>query len=278
MTTHMKPQCILAALMGVFCATLVSAAATLTHRYEFNGNLNDSAGSLTGVISGEGTASTAPLFGGSTPLGAVGSGQSLQVGQTEGKRSGFTIDASGIPGAGSISLWVQSDLTATTGDQADYVFNQGGDWAKGIRLFFRDNNTNRLRLSVGDTAVASTAFDLVQGTWYHVAVTWDSIGSAALYVNGTYIGGSDAVAAGKFATSPLNVGSWSFSSLTNTTTLVNQFHGSIYDFQIYDGRLAADEIALLAATPGIAIPEPSSMALIAGGLALGATGIRRRRR
>ncbi|AHF92072.1 anchor protein [Opitutaceae bacterium TAV5] len=272
----------LAVLSALVCATtLAQADATLTNRYEFNGTLNDSVGTTGAAASGTGTYSEAPGFGGGTPTGATNPSQSLQVGQTTDVRSGFTINSAAYSGTGSISLWLRSDLAATTNSQADYVFNQGGDWQKGIRLFLRDNNSNQLRFAIGDTTIGTWSAGVTQDTWYHVAVTWDTANTSAFfYVNGALIGSSTSVAASKFATTNINVGNWSFPAGTSSSYLENQFKGAIYDFQIYSGLLDAGQVAFLAVNPGlaIAVPEPGTLVLFLGSVSLAWTVACHRRR
>ncbi|MDR1283679.1 MAG: LamG domain-containing protein [Opitutaceae bacterium] len=254
-------------LLGLVCAApFAQAAATLTHRYEFNGTLADSVGTTDGTASVTGDNSEAPGFDSGTPEGAIGPAQSLQVGQTADTRSGFSIDSVAYASAGSISLWLRSDLAASTNSQADYVFNQGGDWQKGIRLFLRDNNTNQLRFAVGDTTIGTYTAGVTRDTWYHVAITWDTANtSASFYVNGALVSSQTNVAEAKFAATNINVGNWSFPAVTSTSFFDNQFKGSIYDLQIYEGLLDAGQIADLYANPGTAIPEPGSVALLLGG-------------
>lgn len=277
MKNHQLP--LLALFASVCLGSFAQADATLTHRYDFNGNVLDAVGSIDGTLSPVGANSVAPAFQSAAPAGAVGPGQALQVGQTPGTRSGFTLDAAAYAAAGSISLWLRHDAAASTNSQADYVFNQGGTWNVGLRLFVRDNNTNQLRFAVGDTNVGTYSAGLTQDVWYHVAVTWDAAAtSAAFYVNGTLVGGSTSIGATKFANTQLSFGNWSFPAATSTNFFENQFHGALYDLRVYDGLLTAGQIADLAANPGTAIPEPSSFAALAGALALGAVGARRRRR
>ncbi|MGB0290476.1 MAG: PEP-CTERM sorting domain-containing protein, partial [Opitutales bacterium] len=62
----------------------------------------------------------------------------------------------------------------------------------------------------------------------------------------------------------------------NASQLGTQFDGRIYDLQIYSGVLSSSEITNLMDNPGTAIPEPSTYALWAACLGLGAVLLRRR--
>lgn len=282
----MKTHRILTALFASVClAALARADATLTHRYDFNGNLDDSVGSINATGSSTGTYSTAPVFSADTPSGAVGSGQSLQLGQTAGTRSGFSINSAALSSTGSISLWFQHDLAAIANDgQVDYVFNIGtGTWNHGLKLHLNNNSSN-LALRVGGAdaqVVVGTHMGVAQDAWYHVAVTWDSSASgssASYYINGSLVASqSIAGSIAGIGSAALSVGNWSFPAADSASFLANQFQGSVYDLQIYAGQLDAAQVALLAGAPGSAIPEPSSATALFGVCALGLGFLRRRR-
>ncbi len=266
-----------ALLFSLICATtLAQADVTLTHRYEFNGNLNDSVGAINATASAVGTYSEAPTFGsgtGATPAGATGSSQSVHLADKTDIRSGFNIDSTALSSTGSISLWFEYDLAKAANDtQVDYIFNVNtGMWNEGLKLSFAAN-TNNLVLMVGgkntsNGTVSTTATynGVAQNTWYHAAIVWDSSAtssSVSYYINGSLVG-SRAIA-GSITLSSLNVGNWSFPAATSTNYLTNQFQGSIYDLQIYSGQLDASQVAQLYAAPGSVIPEPATFACLLG--------------
>lgn len=269
----------LAALFVTACvATFAHADATLTHHYEFNGNLLDSVGSVNGTASPVGDYSTLPLFDTSVPAG--GSGQSLLVGHTADTRSGFSVSNAVYSAEGSVSLWLRFDLPASTGGQADYVLNQGTTWNTGIRLFVSDDNTNKLRFNVGSTQIGNYSAGLTQDVWHHVAATWNlADGSSSFYVNGVLVGSKTGIASSMFNTSAITVGNWSLSAATSSNYLLNQFNGGIDDLRFYQGTLTSQQIADLYANPPTSqIPEPGSAALLAGAGILGWACASRRRR
>lgn len=229
-------------LLALLCVTVSLPAATLVHRYEFGGNLNDSAGGLNATApAGESVASVS--YGASRPARASGPVASVQLGKDATKVSGFTIPAQAIPDVGSVSLWFQADQ-ANAGEGADYIFNMGGTYNRDLRLALGATRT-ALEANAANT---NTGLGQVQaGTWYHVVITWDrKAGIADFYLNGTFVKSRTWQDLGLFSPSPMRVGNWAFSP----RYLENQFRGSIYDIQIYSGRLDLAEVRRLHATPG----------------------------
>lgn len=271
----MKRPRILAALAAALVATTFACAdATLVHRYEFNGTLNDSVGSIHGVASGAGLYSEAPSYGSITPAGAVGPDQSLLVGQTPGIRSGFTVtDTPYLATSGSISLWFRYDAAANE----DYLLSVGG-FNDGLQLVF--NSATSIYFRLGGTNVGSKT-SLVANQWYHIGLTWDvSTTSAAFYFNGALVSSTSNVTGTINPFNKLDVANFGHPANPDSASYVaNQFQGAIYDLQIYSGQLDATEISTLAGNPGTAvIPEPSSWAALCGAFALGVTAFRRRSR
>lgn len=79
----------------LFCLSLLALttgafanAATLTHRYDFEGDTNDSVGTLNDVLNVDGTAIEAPLFNSDVPTGADSSfaNTSIEFGITIGHK------------------------------------------------------------------------------------------------------------------------------------------------------------------------------------------------
>lgn len=273
----MKTHRIFIALLGLLGATaLAHANTTLAHRYEFDNNVTDSVGTTNATATGtwEPSSLAAPTYEHYVPSGATGPTQSVQLGTTQDAVSGFSVPASAFSETGSISLWMQHNLAQTSTSDSDYILNMSTEWNRGIKLYFAGSSSN-LVARVGDKAIG-TQQALVQNTWYHVAITWDkTTGDASFYVNGALVA-NDSFTPSTLPFTGLNVGNYSFSS----TYLNNQFDGSVYDLQIYDGQLAPSDISLLYANPGTVtpIPEPSSAAALLGVLSMAWVGFHRSRR
>lgn len=230
-------------LVSFLCIAAGLSAATLTHRYEFGGNLNDSVGSLKPTTPIADAVVGTVTYGASRPPKATGPIASVQLGKEVGKISGFTVPADAFSDAGSVSLWFQADQ-ANAGEGADYIFNLGGTYNKDLRLSISDNKS-----SLGAN-VANTNHHLgmvTAGTWYHVVITWDRVARTAdLYLNGAKVRTATWSDPELFSLVPMRVGNWAFSR----RYVENQFRGSIYDLQIYSGQLGAADVSRLHASPG----------------------------
>ncbi len=108
---------------------------------------------------------------------------------------------------------------------------------------------------------------LVQGTWAHIASTWDG-SQISHYLNGTLVAGGAAFAGTVHAsTAFLAIGA---NSNYNSTA----FLGLVDDLYLYNRALSVGEVGQLMAAP---IPEPSAYGLFAGLGALGLAAVLRRR-
>lgn len=281
---------ILGIVSAMFCAALtVQAQVELTHRYLFDGNLNDSVGAINGTPSSTGTYSDAPSFVADAPSGAPAGAQSVLLGgaRDDSKRSGVSFGAGTLSAtSGSISLWFRHDLAKAATSDVDYLLTVGtGNWDTGIKVFINNNSSN-LQMRAGgpdQKVVVGTYNGVVQDAWYHAAITWETSGSstiASYYINGNLVNSVSIAGTIAIGTGSFNLGNWSYPAATSSSYLVNQFSGAVYDLQIYEGALSASEVAYLAANAGgaITIPEPSSLTALAGASVLGAVLLRRPRR
>ena len=119
-----------------------------------------------------------------------------------------------------------------------------------IRLggaFFLLDTTSRLRLVDGwATSPGSQAYAFSLNTWYHVAVTGVRSGNQILYVNGSQIK-SEGAQSSSISMSLVEIGKRS----------TDFWEGLINEVIVYDGALAATEIAKLAARgPGSGAGSP----------------------
>jgi hypothetical protein len=204
----------------------------------------------------------------------------MQVGMSFGtKKSFFTVNHTAVNfSQGSISFYAYTTALPTGGDSA-YPLSTG-TLDNGVHVFL--NSAGQIRARVGDKSSALTTLSLDQ--WVHHTVAWDNTtGNATYYLSGTagqQLASVDfTFTAGAYAPSAaLRLGG--FSSANNAENFANQHRGSFYDFQVHDGVLSSEQVASLAANPGLTlsqIPEPSSYAVLAGAACLMLVALRRRR-
>jgi hypothetical protein len=230
------------------CCTLfpfAGRAQTLAHRYEFNGNLNDSAGSVALTNPNGGTVNSGTYsFSAGQGLGFVG-GLGLQTTYTIAIRFKFE----NVTNYGKFI-----DFKDRTSENGAYVVTS-------TFLFFGTSGTQT------GSITANTYADFI--------LTRDSSGAVKAYdgASSTPIfsftdGSSIAVANG--SGSATNSVLWFFRDDTGNT---DNASGEVDRILIYDGALSG------AATVGVlsAIPEPSTYAAIFGAAALGLAAWRRRR-
>ncbi len=123
---------------------------------------------------------------------------------------------------------------------------------------------------VQDTTIHSTSA-INTGSFVHVAVTYDiATGVKRLYVNGTLQATETVTPTALNARNLLFLGANDFDG--------RYFTGVLDDFQFYNQALTADEVSFAFNHPGqVAVPEPSTVALLALGAALLVIRHRRRR-
>lgn len=233
-----------ASLLAVLCsATFVHAAATLTHRYEFSGNLNDSIAGANALAAAVDGLPTELAYDAARPPEASGPVASIQIGQTADSVSGFTIPVAALSDAGSLSFWFKADRSNAS-EGADYLINMGGTYNRDLRISIAaDKEVLEANVANTNTSLVRVAGD----TWYHVAVAWDKDAqTASLYINGKLAKNRTWDDPARFSLAPVRIGNWAFSAKYAN----NQFKGSIYDLQVYAGQLNASEVQQLHAAPG----------------------------
>jgi len=259
---------------------LPSHAATLTHRYAFDNNANDSIGSLNGTLTANNPPTLeAPLFSNSDiPVSANTSfaTNSIEFGMNVGTMASSVNFGSGAQTdifdgkAGSFSYWFKADQLLSGG--RDLVSNIQG--STGLRTLLQSDGHIRLSGADMDNSVQfKTNSAATVGTWHHLVVAWDDPnGTLKIALDGSIRTQAFDVGA---LEDPSRLMAGNFSE--NDSKPDTQFDGKLFDLQIYEGMLSDAEIATLAANTGAAVPEPGHYVLVIGFLALGhVIAIRRR--
>lgn len=268
-----KNICFLTLLLCASFPLIVSAQnASLTHRYAFSGDADDSVGTLNGTLTAAGTGLEAPLFGTDRPTGADTSfaTQSIEFGMNLGTAASSVNFGSGAQTriydgkAGSVAYWFKAEQLLNARDLLSNI--------SGLRTLMRNNGQLRLAGGLGPNVDYTFVNPVTADAWHHFALTWDdNAGTGSIALDGdikTFTFTADAL------TDPSRLILGNFSE-TNSQ-LGTQFDGRFYDLQIYEGTLSSLEIADLAANPGTAIPESGNLALIGALFALAIVVLRRR--
>lgn len=211
--------------------------------------------------------------------GAYGTGAGLLGGTVAnlGTLSQMTltmwINPSVSPAGNNTRLLDISSGSPTTGsadgNELFFGINAGG----GLQFYVNNVNGN----SIGTDISTPTVFNggLAQiGTWYFLAVTYDSVGGNYLLYTGT-TANSAALAYTYSGISPTGAAFASTSALflANRPNQVRAFNGLIDDVNIYSGALNVSQLQALQTAE--MTPEPGTLALF--GLGFGGLAMMRRR-
>lgn len=190
------------------------------------------------------------------------------------------INAGASPAGNNERLLDISSGSPTTGSaDGNEVFlglNAGG----GIQFYVNNINGNTVGTDIS-TATVFNGGTAQTGSWYFLAVTYDSVGQTSLLYTGDT--SSSASLAYTFAnyTAPqytaVNFGTTSALFLANRPNQARSFPGSIDDVNIYDSALTQSQIQSIQAAQLVPAPEPATLALAGlGGIAM-LVAVRRRR-
>ena len=167
----------------------------------------------------------------------------------------------------SIAYWVSLPADASTNPRGIFDFSgNGGDGPQSLFIQGGAPAGNMAFRVDGSGTSNSLVFITVpeDGTWFHVAATYDEDGMMDVYIDGVLAASAAGVTQAAWSTDQY-IGAFNVSA----TATHRGTGGSIDDFRIYSDLLTPAEILALAT-----IPEPSTTAL--GLLALGFLARRRR--
>jgi len=162
----------------------------------------------------------------------------------------------------TVMAWINP--TALAGIQR-VISGSGGDgsgWGYGIQATGNQRFTTYSVTDYNQTVGAPVQ----AGTWQHIAATFTGT-SASFYLNGNLV---DTRTGNNFGANPNEV----YALFGQTGATPEQFNGSIDEVRVYSGILSQPEIVAAAIAP-IAVPEPSSLALL-GACVVGLIARRRR--
>lgn len=260
---YLKGSSILAAV----CLVPLASSQTPIAWWKFDEASGSTASATVGGIDGS-------LSGSAAFVGGI-SGNALDLSAAGGSYASFGDNFGLTATSYSISFWVNSTSTAT--DQiilgkhratfvSGYFVGMGANGPYGAA----DKAWAYQSSFPGNQPISTTSIN--DGTWHHVAVTYNiGTGSHTMYVDGAP-GESSTIAAGMVAAAADFMVGGIFNS---SGTAISTFTGKVDDLQIYGEVLSDDDVNYLFNNPGSAVPEPATItALLVGGLA----AIRRRNR
>jgi hypothetical protein len=277
--------------IGLVVALSSTADAALRHRYSFTNDASDSVGGAHGTVVDPGAA-TAVFAGGKLDLSAnVGNGSNNIVEDAFVDLPNGIVTAAtsgGTAGQLTVEIWAQSAenrnwaalFSAGTSNDGEGV-SPGGNNADYIQVIPQNGQNGRIRTTTHRMGVGAeglvdfgTAMSTTQTT--HVVSIYDQSGglpgTISMYVDGSFIG-SNPIAAGLDIAAMADNNNW----LGRSQWPDSLFDGWYDEVRIYDHALSANEVtANFRGGADALVPEPASLGLAAGGLAVVAASRRRK--
>lgn len=204
-----------------------TAATTLIHHWQFEGDGTDTEGTHDGNLQG-GASIVEGLFGMALQTGPTGG--LLNVGRASLPATNFTMSA-----------WVSIDLA--TGVKHIVGTQRAG--SGGARIESRGGRP--VAVLEGETPIEIPAPELlVTGEWTHLAITVDETGGMILYVNGANVG--------EEATGTTHNVEANFQIGRRPDVVQPSFSGLTDEVRIYSEVLTPAQVAALAVAPSVAGP------------------------
>ncbi len=244
----------------VIASLLISAgaagAATLSHRYSFNGTTTDSVGGNNGVLNNGATVTATSL----SLSGGPGGGASVQnMGFSAAVGIGANYGGTGV----TVETWYTDAGTGQWGKLFTF-----GRAQEGFEFAFTDAHAGANN-SVDRNGAKTFGFRATLGVEHHLAISLAQDGNLNAWLDGAQV-------LTDVATNPIsNVGSETES--IGATAWGDPGHfGEVNEFRIWSGELTGAEVSQnLALGPNSLVPEPAGAALLGLGTLL---TLRRRRR
>jgi len=241
--------------------------AAVIAQYDFNGNTDDSIRGAGGAGLVTGTASYTDVSSGNKAFHFNGS---------------TYITAASVLGGYStatVSSWVKFDSFSSPWDNSTIVKD---DWNAGGPIHFgTSQRVLAAQTAPGGYAGVFGTQTLSTGQWYHFAFTFNGTSSnpfLRLYVNGDEVG-SQAISAGALSSSPSGIMSFG-AKLNPFGTPIDpadqNLKGDMDGLVFFNTDLSGSEIKSISNAGVGAVPEPSTISMLAMGLA--GFALHRRRR
>ena len=228
--------------------------ATLSHRWSFDGNTNDSIGGNTGTLQNGATVSSGAL-----QLTGLGT-------NTAGNHMGFTspVDIGGNFGASGVTIesWYTDSGTGTWGKLFQF-----GTSAAGQEFAYTHARGNGQQSGVDRAGAKLFGEQVSLNEEHHLVISVASDGNMNTWVDG-------AQKLTNVATNQLSNVTTAFEGIGATSWSDPGMNGSVNEFRVWSGELTGQEVALNNTLGPNVVPEPSGLAFI---FLSGLAALRRRR-
>ena len=228
--------------------------ATLSHRWSFDGNTNDSIGGNTGTLQNGATVSSGAL-----QLTGLGT-------NTSGNHMGFTspVDIGGNFGASGVTIesWYTDSGTGTWGKLFQF-----GNSAAGQEFAYTHARGGGQQSGVDRAGAKLLGEQVSQNVEHHIVISVSSDGNLNTWVDGVQ-------KLTNVATNELSNVTTAFEGIGATSWNDPGMNGSVNEFRVWSGELTGQEVALNNTLGPNVVPEPSGLAFI---FLSGLAALRRRR-